>query len=229
MTESAARSTSQAAANDGSGPSTGRRISLTRAGGSYTTFANSMRIALPLVAVAIVVLVVAWPQLTEKPKNFSLSVSNVTTTETGMQQIINARFTGTDADNRPYSITADTASQLKNSPNTIELAFPKADITLKNGAWLALSAETGNFNRKNQILNLQGGVNLFHDRGYELRTAAADIFIKQGIARGNKPVLGHGPLGTIRSTGFRILDSGRRVLFTGKSRLILHPTKAPKG
>jgi len=72
-------------------------------------------------------------------------------------------------------------------------------------------------------------VNLFHDRGYELRTAAADIFIKQGIARGNKPVLGHGPLGTIRSTGFRILDSGRRVLFTGKSRLILHPTKAPKG
>ena len=229
MTESAAHSSDQTIANGGSEPSTGRRLSLTRAGGSYTTFANSMRIALPLVAVAIVVLVVAWPQLTEKPKNFSLSVSNVTTTETGTQQIINARFTGTDSENRPYSITADTASQLKNSPNTLELAFPKADITLRNGAWLALSAETGILNRKNQVLNLQGGVNLFHDRGYEIRTAAAEFFMKQGIATGKKPVLGHGPLGTIRSTGFRILDSGKRVLFTGKSQLTLHTIKAPKG
>ena len=188
-----------------------------------------MRIALPLVAVAIVVLVVAWPQLTEKPKNFFLRVSNMTTTETGTQQIINARFTGTDSNSRPYSITADTASQLKNSPNTIELAFPKADITLESGAWLALSAETGKFSRKDQVLSLQGEVNVFHDSGYELRTAAADIFMGQGIAAGTKPVSGQGPLGTVQSTGFRILDSGRRVLFTGNSRLILHPNKAPKG
>lgn len=212
-------------------PMGGGGLDLVRAGGSYSRFANSMRITLPLVAVAIVALVVSWPQLTEKPKKFSLSVSDVTTTETGGQQIINARFTGTDANNRPYSVTADTASQVKNAPDMIDLAFPKADITLQNGAWLALSAETGTFNRKIQVLNLQGAVNLFHDMGYEIRTSAADIFMKDGTASGNKPVSGQGPIGTIQSAGFQILDSGKRVLFTGKSRMILYPVekKGSKG
>ncbi len=230
MTESAVRSPVQTTAGGGSVSSTGRGLSLTRAGGSYSRFANSMRIALPLVAVAIVVLVVAWPQLTEKPKKFSLSVSNIATTETGAQQIINARFTGTDAENRPYSVTADTASQVKNAPDMVVLAFPKADITLQSGVWLALSAETGTFNRKKQVLSLQGRVSLFHDMGYELRTSAADIFMKQGTASGNKPVSGQGPIGTVQSDGFRILDGGKRVLFTGKSRLnIFPPAKGPKG
>jgi len=230
MTEPAVRPTVRTSAGGGSGSSAGRRIPRTRASGSYTRFANSMRIALPLLAVAIVVLVVAWPMLMEKPKKFSLSVSNVATTETGTQQIINARFTGTDAQNRPYSLTADTASLVKNAPDMVDLAFPKADITLRNGAWLALSAETGTFNRKIQVLNLQGAVNLFHDIGYELRTSAADIFMKQGTASGNKPVSGQGPIGTVQSAGFRILDGGKRMLFTGKSRLVLYPVaKGPKG
>ncbi len=157
-------------------------------------------------------------------------MSNIATTETGAQQIINARFTGTDAENRPYSVTADTASQVKNAPDMVVLAFPKADITLQSGGWLALSAETGTFNRKKQVLSLQGRVSLFHDMGYELRTSAADIFMKQGTASGNKPVSGQGPIGTVQSAGFRILDGGKRVLFTGKSRLILFPAaKGPKG
>ena len=230
MTETAEPSIDQATAGIGAGLSAGPRLSLTRAGGSYSRFANSMRITLPLVAVAIVALVIAWPQLTEKPQKFSLSVSNVTTTESGVQQIINARFTGTDSQNRPYSVTADTASQAKNTPDVVDLAFPKADITLRTGAWLALSADTGTFDRNKQVLRLKGAVNLFHDQGYELRTSAADIFMKQGTASGNKPVSGQGPIGTVHSTGFRILDGGKRVLFTGKSRLVLYRTpQGPKG
>jgi lipopolysaccharide export system protein LptC len=230
MSVSAVPSTVQTTTDGGSGSPTWRVRSLTKGGGSYTRFANSMRITLPLVAVAIVILVVAWPQLTEKPKKFSLNVSNINTSETGTQQIISARFTGTDSENRPYSVTADTASQNNKAPDMVDLAFPKADITLKSGAWLALSAETGTFNRKLQVLNLKGEVNLFHDMGYELRTAAADIFMKQGIASGNKPVYGQGPIGTVQSAGFQILDGGKRVLFTGKSRLILYRTeKGQKG
>jgi len=230
MTGSAVRSTVKTTAGGGSESSAERRISRVRASGPYSRFANSMRIALPLVAVVIVILVIAWPQLTEKPKKFSLSISNVATGETGAQQIINARFTGTDAENRPYSVTADTASQIKNAPDTVDLAFPKAEITLQSGAWLAVSAETGTFNRKMQVLNLQGAVSLFHDMGYDLRTSAADIFMKQGTASGNKPVSGQGPVGTVQSAGFRILDGGKRVLFNGKSRLVLfRATKGPKG
>ena len=230
MTESAAQPTVQSSANTDRDMAGKSRLPLARAGGSYSRFAHSMRIVLPLVAAAIVLLVVAWPQLGEKPKRFSLGVSSVTSTDTGGQQIINARFTGTDSQNRPYSVTADTASQVKNEPDLIDLAFPKADITLASGAWVALSAETGRLNRKNQILNLKGSVNLFHDMGYELRTSSADVQMEQGTASGKEAVSGQGPFGTLKSTGFRILDGGKRVIFSGKSRLIFHPAaKGPKG
>ena len=184
-----------------------------------------MRITLPVIAGLITLMVIAWPQLGEKPKQFSVGINRVTTNDSGGQQIINARFTGTDRAQRPYTVTADTAAQVQSSPNLVDLSFPKADITLRNGAWMALSAETGLYDRDEQMLSLKGAVNLFHDTGYELHTSAARIDLAQGIASGEEPVSGHGPLGTLTSGGFRVLDRGKRLIFTGKSRLVLFPAE----
>lgn len=207
-----------------------RRI---RAGGAYSRFANSMRIALPLIAVAIAVIVIVWPQFGEEPKRFSLGVSKVTVNDGGGQQIVNPRFTGTDSEQRPYTVTADAASQVQNNPSMVDLSFPRSDITLASGTWLAVSADSGLFDRKAQFLTLKGSVNLFHDAGYELRTASADVDLGAGIATGVDPVTGQGPFGLLNSTGFQILDRGKRVIFTGKSKLILYPSSdkpsRPKG
>jgi lipopolysaccharide export system protein LptC len=194
-----------------------------RPGGAYSRFANAMRIALPVIAGAIMILVIAWPQLVEQPKRFSLGVSKVTINDSGGQQIVNARFTGTDRDDRPFTITADTASQPVKTPGVIDLAFPKADVAQENGSWVALSAETGLYDKNAQVLDLKGGVNLFHDTGYELRTATARVELDKGEASGVDPVSGQGPFGTLNSSGFRILDRGKRLIFTGKSRLVLFP------
>lgn len=194
-----------------------------RPGGGYSRFANAMRFALPAVAAAIMVVVVAWPQLVEQPKRFSLGVSKVTINDSGGQQIVNARFTGTDRDDQPFTITADTASQPVKNPGIVDLAFPKADLAQKDGSWIALSAETGLYNKKSQVLDLKGGVNLFHDAGYELHTATARVELDRGVASGADPVSGQGPFGTLNSGGFRILDRGKRLIFTGKSRLVLYP------
>ena len=201
-----------------------------RSGGAYSRFANSMRIALPIFAGAIMILVVAWPQLVERPKRFALGVSKVTVNDSGGQQIVNARFTGTDQEQRPFTITADTASQAVNTAGVIDLAFPKADITLQSGVWIAVSAETGLYDKKSQVLDLKGAVNLFHDEGYELHTTSARVELDKGEASGNDPVSGQGPFGRLNSTGFRILDRGKRLIFSGKSKLVLFPAaKDPKG
>lgn len=203
-----------------------RRI---RAGGSYSRFVSSMRIALPLIALAVAVIVIAWPQFGEKPKRFSLGVSKVTVNDGGGQQIVNPRFTGTDSDHRPYTVTADAASQIQTSPMMIDLSFPRADITMSSGAWLAVSADSGLFDRKAQKLALKGSVNLFHDTGYELRTASADVDLSGGVASGQDPVTGQGPFGSLTSTGFQIFDRGKRVIFSGKSKLILYPSANKPG
>ncbi len=195
-----------------------------RSGGTYSRFANAMRIALPVIAIAIMVIVVAWPQLVEQPRRFSLGVSKVTVNDAGGQQIVNARFTGTDRDDQPFTITADTAFQPVGTPGLVDLAFPKADLAQKSGAWIALSAESGLYDKKSQQLDLKGGVYLFHDTGYELRTSTARVDLGKGVASGNDAVSGHGPFGTLKSSGFQILDRGKRLIFTGKSTLVLYPT-----
>jgi lipopolysaccharide export system protein LptC len=199
-----------------------------RAGASYTRFVAAMRIVLPLVALAIVVLVIAWPQLGEKPKKFSLDASKVTVHDSGGQQMIKAHFTGTDSAGQPFTVTADTAAQQKQLPDLIDMAFPKADMTMKGGAWVALSAKKGVYDRKTEKLDLSEDVTVFHDSGYEFRTSSAIVDLTTSSAEGSAPVTGQGPGGNLSATGFRILERGRILVFTGKSRMALFPSTRSK-
>lgn len=199
-----------------------------RAGASYSRFVTAMRIVLPLVAIAIVMLVIAWPQLGEKPKKFNLNVSKVTVHDSGGQQMINAHFTGTDSTGHPFTVTADKASQKKQLPNLIDMAFPKADMTMKSGAWVALSAKKGVYDRKTEKLDLTENVTVFHDSGYEFRTSAAIVDLTTSSAEGSAPVTGQGPGGNLSAAGFRILERGKTLLFTGKSRMALFPSASAK-
>ena len=88
---------------------------------------------------------------------------------------------------------------------------------------LALTAKVGYYDRETELLDLVGAVNLFHDEGFEVRTAKAQVDLKNGIASGDEPVESQGPSGTLTSEGFRVLDKGDTVFFTGKSKMILYP------
>jgi len=199
-----------------------------KASDSYSRFVGTMRIALPLLALVIIVMVVAWPQLGKKPEKFRLDVSKVTREDSSGQQMVNARFTGTDSNGRPFTVTADTAAQQKKISDLLDMAFPKADMTMKSGAWVAMSAEKGVYDRKSEKLNLTDNVTVFHDSGYEFKTTTAIVDLATSSAAGSEPIAGQGPGGTLSATGFRILDRGNVLLFTGKSRLVLFPKAHPK-
>lgn len=220
---SEARSGAVAAPTAPSTPSSTSLPTAPRAGVRYTRFVSSMKLLLPGFALALIVLVVAWPQLQKKPGGFRLGLSNITVHEKSGQQLVNARFTGNDADDRPFTVTSESALQRKGGGDTFELEFPKADISMSNGSWIALAADTGTYYKSNQILELSGGVNLFHDSGYEFRTRKAEIDLGNGSAHGKDPVSGQGPFGTLAASGFEILERGNRIIFTGKATLLLYP------
>jgi len=216
-----AATTAAAAASPAGGATPTRPLA--RAGGGYSRFVGLMRITLPLVAGAIVILVIIWPEQGEQRTGFQLGMSKITVNDSGGQTIVNPRFTGTDRDRRPYTVTADAATQDQKAPDQINLAFPKADLTLEDGVWIAISAANGILDRKTETLTLSGGVDLFHDRGYELHTRSARISLAEGEAAGDAAVRGQGPFGTLEASGFRLQDKGRRLLLIGKSRLVLYP------
>jgi len=225
MNQAAARDPEQPSGPPAARRRLGFRLRASRAGGRYTRFVALMRIVLPVVAAVLVLLVVIWPQLNEDTHRFRLmEQSGISLKDGGDQQAVNARFTGTDAQNRPFTLTADSAVESQTTPDAVTLAFPKADITTKTGAWIALSAANGLYHRNDKILDLYGDVTMFHDSGFELRTASARIDFNQSDATGDQPVEGHGPMGTVKAKGFRVIDGGKQMWFTGQSKLVFWPS-----
>ena len=190
---------------------------------SYSAVVRFLRIILPVVALALVALVAAWPYL--QKENIAFTIGFVTSELGGDQQpvMVNPRYTGTDSEDRPYSITADLAHNLVQDTARVDLDNPKADMTMDDGTWLVITADKGVYAREEELLDLSGAVNLFQDEGYELRTEAVRIDLDAGTAESTTATEGQGPFGTLNAEGFRVLDLGKTILFTGKSSLVLYP------
>jgi hypothetical protein len=76
-----------------------------------------------------------------------------------------------------------------------------------------------------QLLDLFGDVNLVHQDGTRFVTNTAHVDVAADTAAGNDPVTGHGPSGDITAQGFRVVDRGNTIIFTGESNLLLKGTK----
>jgi len=189
----------------------------------YSRFVHMTKVFLPAVALLLVGLIMVWPYLKTEDLRFRLNFAALNADSTEDPSMVNPRYLGIDNDNQAYSVTADLARKLALSGSDVELEMPKADITLDDGTWLVLTAENGIFKRLKKTLDLTGAVNLFHDSGFEFRTAKASIDLDKGAASGTVPVRGQGPFGDLRAQGFQMIDKGKTILFTGKAKLKIYP------
>jgi lipopolysaccharide export system protein LptC len=193
---------------------------------AYGRFVGFMRILLPTIATALIVIVALWPQISDQQRRFAISPAKLTQEPARDLTMENTVFSGVDEHERPYSITAESARVVGENGSVLELTQPKADILLSDGSWVALTAQQGQYDREEKQLRLRGAVNLFHDAGYEFRSESATIDLLAGDARGTDPVQGQGPFGNIEAEGFIVRNRGADVEFTGSSKLILHPGQA---
>ncbi len=188
----------------------------------YSRFVQMMKILLPTVAALLIVLILVWPYLRSEDLRFRLSFAALTANETEDPSMVNPRYLGIDGENQAFSITADLARRLDEGSPAVELEMPKADITLDDGTWLVVTANSGVYKQIKKSLDLTGAVNLFHDSGYEFKTSKVRINLETGVAEGDAAVRGQGPFGELRGEGFRFIDKGKTIVFTGKSKLVIY-------
>lgn len=200
-----------------------RRPRIIRSGplARYSRFVGVMKVLLPGLAAVLLGLVAAWPKLTQDADRFQISYARLSPKEVETLSMVNARYFGVDASNRPFAVTADQAAQARGTTDVVNLTLPKADFTSSSGANVFVDAQRGVYNQTTRMLELEGGVNLFHDTGYELHTDRAVVDLGRNAARSDSPVQGHGPQGRIQAEGFEIRDRGQEVVFTGKAALRL--------
>lgn len=196
-----------------------RRSSVAR----YTRFVGIAKLLLLTLAAGLVVLLIVWSQINLDETRLRIGITDFAPEDVDSLNMVNPRFEGIDNENRPFSITADLASQADEQGRIIGLTQPRADVTLADGAWVALMADAGRYDRETERLELEGSVSLFHDRGFELHTSRAEIDLKEGVASGDHEVRGHGPAGELVGEGFRVTGEGDRLILTGRSRVVLYP------
>lgn len=201
-----------------------------RSGFARSRIVSTMKYLLPGLAFAMLVLVAVWPRLGPEEDSFRIDIAAVGPAGGAKPQVLNPRLQGTDSEKRPFQITADLGSRSKTDTGSevYDLTNPKADIVLSDGSWIALNADDGLFDSDSSILFLTGNVNLFHDEGYEFQTTAARVNLETSTASGDQPIDGQGPFGILNANGFRVLDSGERILFIGPAKMTIFEGAPPQ-
>jgi lipopolysaccharide export system protein LptC len=182
------------------------------------------KFALPVVAVGLGVVIFYLAQI--ERENIVLPFPEVpeTTEEIDSISMANARFSGRDDRNRSFTVTAEKAQQKSADSTIVHLVRPKGNLDLTDGRQVAIQAESGIYLRGDKMLNLAGDVTLSDNRGFKFHTTSASIDLDRHLAAGDAPVTGSGPSGDIAAEGFRVLEDGDRVLFTGRTNLTLTAT-----
>jgi len=193
---------------------------------SYNATITFLKIILPTVAIGLIALVMLWPQFLLSDGRFQIVAQP--SNEVGIDRLSmnNPHFRGTDSHDRPFTVTADKAVQDRADDELILLAQPKADMILEDGARVAVQAKQGSYHRDLETLQLAGGVDLVHDQGYEIHTPSAAVDLTTSTAEGKEPVAAKGPFGELSAEGFRVIERGAIIEFTGKSRLLVDQPEA---
>lgn len=88
-------------------------------------------------------------------------------------KMTNANFTGTDKDNNPFKIHADSGYQEYNKPDIVFLENPSGTITRSTDKGKVIdnvTAKSGQFNHKDKILTLIGDVQVESSNGNKIKT-----------------------------------------------------------
>jgi len=186
----------------------------------YTRFVRISRLLFPLAALGIIAVVLSWPQMEDVAPPQIMSAEKAKSI--GLNELINPRFESQDDASQPYVVTADSAVQSPQNPEVVMLTAPKADIALTDGTKIGLLSENGTYRQAEEVLLLEGDVQMFHNEGYHVRTPRMTINIKGRQVWSDQNVEGEGPAGTIKASGFRAEAGGETLIFTGPATLVLH-------
>ncbi len=175
---------------------------------------------LPLLALVLLSSIALWPEIARQTAAGRAALRGWSAGITANGQMINARYHGVDEKNRPYTLTATTATQA--TPERVNLTDPKGDVLMESGNWLMLKALRGVYMQHLSELDLEGNVWLYRDDGTTLRSATASLDLRAGAGASNDVTNAEGPFGTLDAMGFALVDKGAVIQFVGPARLVLN-------
>jgi lipopolysaccharide export system protein LptC len=124
-------------------------------------------------------------------------------------------LSGFSPDQRPYELWAKTATQDLTDPTRVDLHTVRAKLVMEDQSILIVDARAGQFDTKNQLLDLHEDIFLKSSTGYEARLTQAHIDISKGTMSSEQPVDVKLLNGTLNGNRLRITEKGELIRFEG--------------
>jgi lipopolysaccharide export system protein LptC len=177
---------------------------------------------LPAIGVSLLLLVAIWPRLVPMWERMRVSFPAIDLRDAQQLRMINPRYSGTDRAGRPFVVTAASGRQIPDRQDLMSLQAPHAEIRMQSGAEITVTAISAVYQSQANVVDMFGDVTVTHQNGTRFLTQSARVNVAQNAAEGSDPVSGQGPAGAVKAQGFRILDKGDTVIFTGRSEAVLN-------
>lgn len=189
-----------------------------------TRVVRVLRYVLPAIALLLIGLVVAWPQLMGNGGGLIVPMLAPGQMDgADVMRMHHPRYVGRTSSAEPFEVTAASAHLDPIQPNRIYLDQLAADIATSGTRQVRLVAVSGIYDRDAEDVNLSGGIELTTSDGYRFETPSALLKLDRGRVIGEEPIAGTGPSGTIAAQRFEFRDGGEVLRFNGRVRVTLHP------
>jgi lipopolysaccharide export system protein LptC len=134
------------------------------------------------------------------------------------------RLKGYTNDNRHYDLTAQAAAQDITKPDFVELKGIRANMDMRDQISYEMTAKTGLYNSRTEVLTLQQNVVVTSSGGYHARLAEAVVEVRSGKITSEKPVEVKSAQWTVSANALEVIDSGAVIRFDrGVTMTLLTP------
>ena len=136
------------------------------------------------------------------------------------QVLVKPIFMGLNKKEQPFKVTASKATRFKEESNTFYLENPVGEILIDNDKYF-LSGNSGIYDKNIQKLKINGDVKFNNNLDLKFSTTEVLFDFKDQILFGEKAVSGYRNNSKIDSQGIKILNKENKIIFTGKTKLLL--------
>ncbi len=193
---------------------------------NYSHFVKIMRWGLPIFALIMMGIVLAWPELDNQIKAIPQEeVLNAREIAVGGNELLNPHYNTTDAQNNPVNVKAKKAIQSQNNNNIVRLENPQADFKTKKGESISMQALHGTYDQSGEKLFLQDNVKITHQSNYTLNAKELRLNVKTQEAFSNKDIIITGEDIELKAIGLQGNMNDGTLVFEGPATLIFHPNE----
>jgi lipopolysaccharide export system protein LptC len=186
-------------------------------GSSHDRLIGTLRVALPLAVVLLVVLLAFAPLTVGRDISFVLSKDRVQVAKERMR-VSDALYRGEDSKGQPFQISAASAVQATSRDPVVRLQKLAARIALADGP-ATIVADRGRYDMDSETIAIDGPVR-FRDAGdYRMQTRDVTVDLKTRRVASGGPVDGSMPLGTFAANRLEADLNTRVVVLKGDARL----------